>query len=655
MDVAADSTMDEHSRKRKSAPDEGKAAERAKKKKPESKTLVWEGPPDDMELPNPNWKTWPTGWMKRVFQRQSGKYAGIRDRYWYSPSGKQFRSMDEMKRQFQNNENTNNGEEQRNDKAKKPTKKAPEYKDEKRRNKAAVKRKKLLENAKEEARREVEVDKEEILRLVPPDIQKMWGQVGFAKWNKSYLPALNLCPYDVPPGPVRQMWMDMFEKMRKNGHPLEKMSYLVYWYGSENGAYYYSITANSNFVKYDVAPDKMKDFAKKAKEKHMHSEKLSAEDKQMLRALKEVEEDLAESSCVKKHRGDLAFKEGHELLTFSDVDEVLEAQAHQTTDESAQDDDAKELPVVEVAEKSTAKTDQTTPTLIDNQSDALSCIADRQCPIRKLYEAVTRVGIDGIKAAFVNKRQSTNHIGRVTKVMKQVERLVGLGFAVNDVLDAVEKFQAGMAISTVADRLQNLKAPDIDRLLGNGKCAEPKPEANGARKTRTVTPVKRDEAKATNKKRANNENASKKGDDGLKEKLVKASTEINQLKSAVDKLSKEKQQAETSLKHLKESQTMEAQKVKDLQLDQLEKQVGSTTRENAKLNAMVETLKERLETVTKERDSAKAESEEQIGIEMRENAKLSALIETLKERLEAVTEERDEVTEKYKSYTVLDV
>mmetsp|Transcript_23674 Transcript_23674/g.55871 ORF Transcript_23674/g.55871 Transcript_23674/m.55871 type:complete len:987 (-) Transcript_23674:1196-4156(-) len=214
---------------------------------------------------------------------------------------------------------------------------------------------KLLEGAREDARRELEDEKEEIFRRVPRNIQGMWGQVGFAKWNKSYLPVLNLSPYDVPPGPVRQMWMEMFEKMRENGRPLEKMSYLVYWYGEESPQSYYSITANSNFVKYDDAPAKMKDFAKTAEKKKLDgAKKLSSDDQQRLRGMKQLQEDLKKPFDERK-RGDLSFKEGYELLTFSDVDELVDENGdpHDGDDE---EDEVEQTAEVTNQKKKSAKT-----------------------------------------------------------------------------------------------------------------------------------------------------------------------------------------------------------------------------------------------------------------------------------------------------------
>jgi Methyl-CpG binding domain len=56
---------------------------------------VYRGPPND-EIEG----GWPPGWLKTEVKRNSGAYAGARDRYWFSPGGKKLRSMIEVKKFF---------------------------------------------------------------------------------------------------------------------------------------------------------------------------------------------------------------------------------------------------------------------------------------------------------------------------------------------------------------------------------------------------------------------------------------------------------------------------------------------------------------------------------------------------------------------------
>jgi len=55
---------------------------------------LYSGPPDE-ELEG----GWPNGWIKKLFERSSGKSKGSKDRYWYSPkTNKKFRSMIQVRR-----------------------------------------------------------------------------------------------------------------------------------------------------------------------------------------------------------------------------------------------------------------------------------------------------------------------------------------------------------------------------------------------------------------------------------------------------------------------------------------------------------------------------------------------------------------------------
>jgi hypothetical protein len=95
------STAAKDERKKKAttkAPNKKKAAKSKKEQtetheKKEPAKEVSSGPPDE-----PLEGGWPDGWTKRVFERQSGSTKGTKDRYWYSPANKKFRSMNEVKR-----------------------------------------------------------------------------------------------------------------------------------------------------------------------------------------------------------------------------------------------------------------------------------------------------------------------------------------------------------------------------------------------------------------------------------------------------------------------------------------------------------------------------------------------------------------------------
>jgi len=53
-----------------------------------------------------------------------------------------------------------------------------------------------------------------ILSLIPSDVKNSFRKLGFVKWNRIYLPVIELSPYDVAPGFVREHWMRMFHLVR---------------------------------------------------------------------------------------------------------------------------------------------------------------------------------------------------------------------------------------------------------------------------------------------------------------------------------------------------------------------------------------------------------------------------------------------------------
>ncbi|KAL7566711.1 hypothetical protein ACA910_017767 [Epithemia clementina (nom. ined.)] len=228
------------------------------------------------------------------------------------------------------------------------------------------KKEKLLKLAIQDAKDEFEDEKATILATVPSTIQAMFRQIGFAKWNKNFLPALILSPYDVPPGPARSIWMDMYRKMQENSRPLDKMSYLVFWYGEEKPSDYYSLIPNSNFTPYEKATTKMLQYARKAELRAEQKKPLSHDDKQRLRGMQQLKEDL-EKKPEDRRRGDVVFQEGYELLTMDDVNDLKrndeELSLSDDDDDEEEDDEEEEKPVSEKEEFSA---------LEDSESDSAS-------------------------------------------------------------------------------------------------------------------------------------------------------------------------------------------------------------------------------------------------------------------------------------------
>lgn len=71
-----------------------------------------------------------------------------------------------------------------------------------------------LEKNLDEKRKAFEKARDLILDEVPGHYKARFGQIYFAKWGKQTLPCLALSPYSVPPGGVRDNWLNMFDNVR---------------------------------------------------------------------------------------------------------------------------------------------------------------------------------------------------------------------------------------------------------------------------------------------------------------------------------------------------------------------------------------------------------------------------------------------------------
>ena len=56
-----------------------------------------------------------------------------------------------------------------------------------------------------------EAQRDKVLSRLPDEYKRQFGQLGF---HDTQHPVLIVSPYDVPPGPVRSMWMHQFEAVR---------------------------------------------------------------------------------------------------------------------------------------------------------------------------------------------------------------------------------------------------------------------------------------------------------------------------------------------------------------------------------------------------------------------------------------------------------
>lgn len=67
-------------------------------------------------------------------------------------------------------------------------------------------------DSKEQAKRFNEF-KNKILHSIPRDVRADFKQIGFVKWDGHYHCVLQLGPFDVCPGEVRDLWMKMYHEV----------------------------------------------------------------------------------------------------------------------------------------------------------------------------------------------------------------------------------------------------------------------------------------------------------------------------------------------------------------------------------------------------------------------------------------------------------
>lgn len=77
-----------------------------------------------------------------------------------------------------------------------------------------ISRAKRFNESLEEKKRQFEEARDLILAEVPHEVKDRFGKIYFTKWGKQILPCLAMNPYSVPPGSVRDMWLDMYDKVR---------------------------------------------------------------------------------------------------------------------------------------------------------------------------------------------------------------------------------------------------------------------------------------------------------------------------------------------------------------------------------------------------------------------------------------------------------
>ncbi len=66
----------------------------------------------------------------------------------------------------------------------------------------------------EKKKRQFEEFRDLILADIPQKVKELFGTIVFTKVGKQTLPCLAMNPFSVPPGNAREMWLEMYHKVR---------------------------------------------------------------------------------------------------------------------------------------------------------------------------------------------------------------------------------------------------------------------------------------------------------------------------------------------------------------------------------------------------------------------------------------------------------
>ncbi|KAL7538830.1 hypothetical protein ACHAXR_008808 [Thalassiosira sp. AJA248-18] len=154
--------------------------------------------------------------------------------------------------------------------------------------------------------------KADLLSRVPKSVKSRFREGGFSRWGKDWLPVLELGPFDVEPGPVREMWLEMFDNTQENGRDMTR---LVFWYGVkfEDRGQAYSFVQHTKLINYEEGQRKgFCKMPKKIQKKIEKKQKLTKTEEQIRRGLKEIEGDMGRDK-PDRAAWMMKFKEDYEL------------------------------------------------------------------------------------------------------------------------------------------------------------------------------------------------------------------------------------------------------------------------------------------------------------------------------------------------------
>eukprot|EP00985_Skeletonema_marinoi_P009635 scaffold4490_cov133-Skeletonema_marinoi.AAC.2 len=159
---------------------------------------------------------------------------------------------------------------------------------------------------------EFEAYRDDIISQIPKSVRKRFRHGGFSKWGKDWLPVIELGPFDVEPGPVRDMWMDMFHNTQKSGR---EMTHLVFWYGVkfEDRGQGFSFVPDGKIMPYDEGERKgFNKIPKKIQTKIDKDQKLTKTEEQIKNGLRQIVSDMGLEK-VDRIKWMMNFKEDYEL------------------------------------------------------------------------------------------------------------------------------------------------------------------------------------------------------------------------------------------------------------------------------------------------------------------------------------------------------
>jgi len=150
----------------------------------------------------------------------------------------------------------------------------------------------------------------------------------------------------------------------KSFETLEKMSYLIYWYGAKEVENYYGFIAPKQFTKYETGvKKKFHEIPAKIQKKLDGNKKLSKTEEDTVDGIRDMQEDL-EKEAGERKRGVFDFPEGYQMISVGDLEAY---------DEEDDDDEGSELvgdeQVQEKAKKKPSRTKKAAKRKLEDTDD----------------------------------------------------------------------------------------------------------------------------------------------------------------------------------------------------------------------------------------------------------------------------------------------